>query len=110
MTRHRLDFIPPGDPAFFVCFGHESRIGFWAELRSRDQSRTIAAYNAIDAEYRHDRPLLGVLEWLAQVGAFSASALEEALAAWGSPERVRLSRDAKRALQVIRILMTEAGG
>jgi hypothetical protein len=108
VSQHRLDFVPPGDLAFFVRYGHEARIGFWAELRSRDHSRAIAVYSALDAEYRHDRPLLGVLEWLAQVGAFPASALEEALAAWGSTERVRLSRGAKRALQVIRVLTKEA--
>lgn len=83
-------------------------MGFWAELRTRDQSREVAAYGALESEYRHDRPLLGVLEWLAQVGAFSASALEEALAAWGAAERIRLSRESRRALRVIETLKGEA--
>lgn len=108
VPRHRLDFVPPADPAFFVCFGFEGSRGFWAELRTRDQAQPVAAYGAFEAEYRPDRPWLGLLEWLAQVGAFSASALEEALAARASPERVRLSRDAKRALRAIEKLKAEA--
>ena len=106
--RHRLDFLPPADPSFFVCFGHEAAIGFWAELWARDQPRPIAEFNAIDVEYRHDMPLLAMLAWLAQVGAFSASALEEALTAWRTPGRIRLSRDAKRVLRVIGALLKEA--
>jgi hypothetical protein len=107
-VRHRLDFVPPADPAFFVCFGFEAPLGFWAELHARDQQRPIAEYSALEPGYRHDRPLIGVLQWLGQVGAFSASALDEALVAWASPERVRLSRDARRALRVIAILKAEA--
>lgn len=106
--RYRLDFEPPNDPEYFVRYGHEALRGFWGELITRGQRGAVASYDAFEVEYRHDRPLVGMLEWLAQVGAFSASSLVEALAAWESPERVRLSRGARRALRVIATLKTEA--
>jgi len=88
IVRHRLDFDPPADTAFFVSYGFEAQFGLWAELLTPDQPQPIAGYNAMGAEYRHDRPLVGMLHWLAHFGAFSPSELEEWLTAWESPERV----------------------
>lgn len=106
--QHQLDFISSADPESSVCFGWEAPLGYWGELRKRGQSEPVVTFNACEAHYRTDSPLFDLLYWLVTVGAFSGSALEEALAAWRSPERVRLSREAKRVLRLIAALRAEA--
>ena len=108
MPRHRLDFDPPNEAELYVEFGWGPFLGYWAELRSPGRSKPLAEYGSIHLGYRHDAPLLGVLLWLGQIGALDATGLHEALAASGSPEPVRLSKQGRRALDVIETLKREA--
>lgn len=108
MPRHRLDFDPPSDADFYVQYGWEPFLGFWVELRAPGRRKPVAEYGSIYVGYRHDAPLLGLLAWLVNVGALDATGLEEAMAAWASPEPGRLSKQARRALQVIETLKREA--
>lgn len=108
MPRHRLDFDPPSEAQLHVVFGFEAALGFWAELRAVNRRRPVAEYGSIYDGYRHDDPLIGLLQWLVKVGALDATGLDEALAAWGSPENTRLSMQGRRALDVIETLKKEA--
>ena len=108
MPRHRLDFDPPSEADFYVIYGWEGPLGYWAELRTPDRRKALTEYGSIYDGYRHDAPFLGLLQWLVKVGALDATGLDEALLAWGSPEPGRLSKQGRRALQVIETLKREA--
>lgn len=107
VPRHRLEFLLDGS-VWVVVFGWDPFGGFFAELRASDRRRPVAEYSALQAGYRQDAPLQGLLEWLVQVGVLDANGLEEALLAWASPEPVRLSRAGRVALDVIETLKREA--
>lgn len=107
-VRHRLDFDPPNEAGFYVEFGWEGPLGYWAELRDPGRRRPVAEYGAIYAGYRHDAPLEGLLLWCVAIGVLDATGLDEALLAWASPEPVRLGKRGQAALDVIEILKREA--
>ena len=108
MPRHHLEFDPPSDADLYVLYGWEPFLGYWAELKSPGRRKAVAEYGSIYGGYRHDAPFLGLLTWLVKVGALDAKGLDEALLAWGSPEAVRLSKQGRRAHDVIRTLKQEA--
>jgi hypothetical protein len=108
VPRHRLEFDPPSEAAFYALYGWEPFLGYWAELKSPGRRKPVAEYGSIYDGYHHDAPLLGLLQWLVKVGALDATGLDEALVAWGSTEPSRLSKQGRRALQVIETLKREA--
>jgi hypothetical protein len=107
VPRHRLEFTLD-ENTFYVVYGWDGALGYWAELWAQGAKRPMARYGALDGVYRPAAPLRGLLDWLAEIRALDARGLEEALAAWASPQPVRLSRAGRAALEVLEVLKREA--
>jgi hypothetical protein len=99
-VRFRLDH--PTDPELRAEYGFDPTplVQWFVEIFLAPRVKPLATYDALHRCDR-DQPLLGALRFLVEQTFVSGEDLDAAIEAFGAPYRVRLSRSARKALEVI---------
>jgi hypothetical protein len=75
----KLTIKHPTDPRVHAEVGHDYAIGWFGDVVRRGPKRTRSSYSAIEPNHNQERPLWGLLTFLADHGFYTLDHLTEAL-------------------------------
>lgn len=92
----------PSDPKVRAEVGWDHALGWFADvIRSRG---TPKSYSAVEQNYDHERPLLGLLVFLAGHGFYTMEALTDALGRVQHEDADELPPELRRVVEIVTLV------
>jgi len=100
-VRFRLDH--PTDPELRAEYGFDPTplVQWFVEIFLAPRAQALVVYDALQRCYDPEQPLFGALRFLVEQTFVSGRDLDAAIEAFGASHSVRLSRSARKALEVL---------
>ena len=99
----RFRLAHPTDPELRAEYGFDPTplVQWWVEVFLGSGAKPLVSYDALQRCYDREQPLFGALRFLVEQTFVSGDDLDAAIDAFGASYSVRLTRSARKALEVL---------